>query len=248
MLFQTCSNTNIFEQVFFMPFTMRYIPLILLSISILSACQSNEVMESKNVNQQEIYQYYNVLYDLSDNTFYLNAEYRVAGRNGTTLVLSEPSDIRCNQNELKLDTYLLGGAHYVLSGNTSDFKGKLELDFIDYDKKVYKNAFTTYDIDVPQITNLSMKEPTELTVSTDALQNDEKMWLRIQGDSIEHTIDMQSGKISITAEDLEGFRKKEKVYLQVTREKKGNLQAVTARGGTYSIVCCSRKVATTIQE
>lgn len=219
---------------------------------ILTACPSNEVMESKNIAQSEIHQQYYITYDHNDNMMSVNAEFRAAGPNGTTIVLSEPSDIVCNGKEMKLETYLLGGAHYMLSWNESPLPVNVNIEFIDLDKKTYRNYFFIHPIGIDEqlSSNMNMlKKDKEnwITLKTHPLENGENMWLDIEGDSISTKININDGNIAIHPADLKDFKSKEKVSLQITRERSGSITQATPQGGTYTAICRSQKWTATVK-
>lgn len=218
------------------------------AVFMLTGCPSNEVMESKNVSQSEIHQALSAVYDEEDNTGKVNAEFRVAGPNGTTLVLSEPSDIRVNGTELKLDTYLLGGVYYTLSQGKRN--GDLNFEFIDYDKKSYKNSFKMLPATFAQtLTELSKSETTKLAYMGPDLLGSETLKLTISGDSVSTTIDANLAEKAfvITPDALKDFQPKENVTLSMERNQSGSLQQATARGGTFSITYRSKKIKASIK-
>lgn len=216
------------------------------AVSLLTCCQSNEVMESKNVAQAEIHQGYFITYDEENNTTEVNAEFRVAGSNGTTLVLSEPSDARCNGEEMQLETYILGGAHYVLG--KSGLQQNLELEFVDHDKKSFKNRFavepTSFD---GHLSHLPLKENTQIRYKGRPPGDGETLLLELDGDSTHVSVDAERGEthFSLTPDNLNEFRAGEKVSLQIIRQKNGTLQQTESRGGNYSIRCTSKRMHVT---
>jgi hypothetical protein len=229
---------------------------VLVSLSaitlLLTACPSNEVMESKHISQSEIYQGYFVTYDKEEQLLTVNAEYRAAGPNGTTIVLSEPSDAICNGNEMKLETYLLGGAHYVYSKKEDMGSDALiDMEFIDLEKKSYKNSIHLKAADFMDVQDNAIQlrkgNANTISVKQPDLKSGEEAKLEIRGDSISVEIAFKGGFIDVAPEKLKNFRKDEKVSLQITRTGTGDIQNASARGGNYSTTYYSAIRYTTIQ-
>jgi hypothetical protein len=57
-------------------------------VIILVSCASNEIGESKDVNQDKIYQDFSIQYDEETEKATIQSQFRFAGQDGTTLVLS----------------------------------------------------------------------------------------------------------------------------------------------------------------
>ena len=67
-------------------------------------CSNSEIGESKDVAQETIFQQYSIRYNEGDEKATLNAKFRFAGINGTTLVLSKPSSIQFDNITLAVDS------------------------------------------------------------------------------------------------------------------------------------------------
>lgn len=109
--------------------------------TVLFACNSNEIGESKDVNQDKIYMDYNISYAEGDNQVTLNFQYRFAGPAGTTLVLSNPSQVKLDGEVLKADSSKYGGAFYTVNKPYNTFLGKHSIQFIDVNGKSFENSF-----------------------------------------------------------------------------------------------------------
>ena len=114
---------------------------ILLVITGLFACNSNEIGESRDVNQDKIYMDYNISYTEGDAQVALNFQYRFAGAAGTTLVLNKPSQVKLDGELLKADSSKYGGAFYVANKNYKAFLGKHSIQFTDINGKQFENSF-----------------------------------------------------------------------------------------------------------
>jgi hypothetical protein len=124
---------------------MRYqkpvLAVMLLAITSLFACNSNEIGESKDVNQDKIYMDYRISYAEGDGQVALNFQYRFAGAAGTTLVLNKPSQVKLDGELLKVDSSEYGGAYYSISKDHHSFLGKHNIQFTDINGKQFDNSF-----------------------------------------------------------------------------------------------------------
>jgi hypothetical protein len=216
-----------------------------IALIVLTGCPSNDVMESKSVVQNEIYQYYSVSFDEESNETLINAEFRVAGPNGTTLVLSEPSDITCNGEELKIASYLLGGTYYTLS--KSGPVNPLNFEFIDFDKKSYKNRF---DLNTAQLSTgkVALSPGLKIPFTGPDRFPGEELNLEIIGDSLVSTIEANwvEKRFELTDEALSKFGKGEKLYLKINRFREGTLSEATSRGGRFKVSFTGKKIPATL--
>jgi len=114
---------------------------MLLVITGLFACDSNEIGESKDVNQDKIYMDYNISFTEGDEQVALNFQYRFAGASGTTLVLNNPSQVKLDGELLKVDSSKYGGAFYTANKNHNAFLGEHSIQFTDVNGKQFDNSF-----------------------------------------------------------------------------------------------------------
>jgi len=112
-----------------------------LALTGLFACNSNEIGESKDVNQDKIYMDYNVSYTEGDDQVALNFQYRFAGAAGTTLVLNKPSQVKLDEEVLKVDSSKYGGAFYTADKRYTTFLGNHNIGFTDISGKQFNNSF-----------------------------------------------------------------------------------------------------------
>ena len=114
---------------------------MLLLITALFACNSNEIGESKDVNQDKIYMDYSISYYEGDDQVALNFQYRFAGAAGTTLVLNNPSQVKLDGEIIKADSSKYGGAFYTVNKSHHAFLGKHSIQFTDINGKQFENSF-----------------------------------------------------------------------------------------------------------
>ncbi len=115
--------------------------LALTSILFLFSCTSNEIGNSKDVNPDAVFFDYQVWADESREEVTVNLQYRMGGKNGTTLVLDEPSKVLFDGEQLKADSAKVTGAYYEIQRPFSSFAGKHTILFIDVNKKEYREEF-----------------------------------------------------------------------------------------------------------
>lgn len=227
----------------------KFIIPILSGLSVLLAgCPSNRMMESKFVDQDAIYQKHSVSYEEEGDLTGIVSEFHVDGVNGTTLVLTEPSDVRCEDGELRAGTYLLGGAYYYHSFN--GYLPVVTVEFIDYQKKSYVNRLP---LPAARFTEQTVKPGLHrtITVAFDGppCAKGESLQLRIDGDSLSASVDAVPGGtfFSVTPADLQKFKPAERLTLQIIRKNNGPLREATIRGGDYYTAYYSKKITTVLE-
>ena len=116
--------------------------LFLISTStFLFACTSNEIGNSKDVNPDAVYFDYEVWADETSPDVTVNLQYRMGGKNGTTLVLDEPSKVLFDGEQLAVDSAKVTGAYYEVQKPFASFAGKHSITFTDLNRKEYKEEF-----------------------------------------------------------------------------------------------------------
>ena len=123
------------------------------SVILLASCSSNEIGSIKDVNPDAVYFDYQVWAEEGKDDATINLQYRMGGKNGTTLVLDEPSKVSLDSEQLKVDSATLTGAYYEVQRQIVSFTGKHTITFTDLNKKEYKEEFEftpfTLEPDVP---------------------------------------------------------------------------------------------------
>src|SRR6476619_4217935 len=96
----------------------------------IAGCSSNEIGDSKDVSQDKIYQAYTISYAEGNSNAEIFCQFRFAGKNGTTLVLNEPSQVQFDGIKIKVDSSDAGGAYYRVYKPAASFFGKHQFNFI----------------------------------------------------------------------------------------------------------------------
>lgn len=120
-----------------------FITSILVSISIFSlfSCTSNEIGNSKDVNPDAVFFDYEIWAEEGKEDVTINLQYRMGGKNGTTLVLDEPSKVILDGEQLIVDSAKVTGAYYEIQRPVASFAGKHTISFTDLNKKEYNEEF-----------------------------------------------------------------------------------------------------------
>ena len=115
--------------------------LILISAIFLFSCTSDEIGNSKDVNPDAVFFDYKIWAEEEREDVTINLQYRMGGKNGTTLVLDEPSKAMFDGEQLKVDSAKVTGAYYEVQKPFASFPGKHTISFTDLNKKEYKEEF-----------------------------------------------------------------------------------------------------------
>ncbi len=110
-------------------------------VVILYGCASNEIGESKDVLQETIYQQYKISFREGDENAIVYAQFRFAGSNGTTLVLSSPGRLQFDGVAMEVDSSEYEGAFYKKTLAAKNFYGEHHICFTDINKRKYDNHF-----------------------------------------------------------------------------------------------------------
>lgn len=129
--------------------------LILISIFVITSCNSNEIGNSKDVNPDAVFFDYRIWAEEGRDDVTVNLQYRMGGENGTTLVLNEPSKVLFDGEQLKVDSAKVTGAFYEVQKPLVSFPGKHIISFTSLDNKEYNEEFEfvpfTFDPEVPPV-------------------------------------------------------------------------------------------------
>jgi len=114
---------------------------LVLSAIIFNACSSNEIGDSKDVNQDKIYMDYFISHEEGDENVDVTCQFRFAGSAGTTLVLNDSSNVAFDGEKLKVDSSAAGGAYYSIRKPAISFYDKHIISFTNTHGKRFDNEF-----------------------------------------------------------------------------------------------------------
>lgn len=202
------------------------------------ACSSSEIGESKDVAQDKIYQDYNINYFEKNNELSLFAQFRFAGSNGTTLVLSKPSQISFDENLLSVDSTTGRGSFYFYTPEKSidNLYGKHHFIFTDINNKKFDNdfSFDTFKlVNVPA--SVSKKQAFSLSFETSPLLANDYIEISTSNTDSSFSITavnstLNNGNIIIPAKELQR-QKVSTLVMDITLYRKIPLQQTTPEGG-----------------
>jgi hypothetical protein len=226
---------------------------IVMAVSLaITGCSSNEIGDSKDVSQDKIYQAYTISYAEGNSNAEIFCQFRFAGKNGTTLVLNEPSQVQFDGIKIKVDSSDGGGAYYRVYKPTDHFFGNHTISFITTGNKKLENGFS-FDpfklVNVPAA--ISKKQGLNLNFETTAVQGDDYIEVNAIGTdssfSVTHSASDKRNFISIPAKELKRQQVKE-ISLEATLHRSVSLQQATAEGGRMKISYALKPVKVRLAE
>lgn len=220
------------------------------ALLIMASCASNEIGQSRDVNQQSVYQQYDVQCDEGGNATTLTAWFRFAGVNGTTLVLNEPSRFECDGKSIEVDSSELSGAFYKTVLELGRSAGKHRLVFTDIDKNRYENEFSLDSFHLVQLpASIRRTDSVNIFFEGPGLQGTDYIELTTDNTdsafTITHLATDKGNYISIPAAQLK--RQKGKTFsLYATLYRERPLLRQTKEGGLISTRQSTRPVSIAI--
>ncbi len=203
-----------------------------------TACSSNEIGESKDVAQDKIYQGYSVNYTEGDETAEIFSQFRFAGRNGTTLILSQPSQLQFDGEKIKVDSGDYSGAYYKTLKPAMGFYGKHTFTFTTTDNKTYSNSFSFDGFKLVNIPAAASKsKDLLLPFETPALKGDD--YISVAAVSTDSTFSISHNYADGNAVKIPAVYLKKQTGKELTLEarivRKPALQQTTPEGGSLII-------------
>jgi hypothetical protein len=105
------------------------------------SCNSEEIGNSKDVAPETIYSSYTITYTEGEPTVNCIAQFRFAGEEGTTLVLSDSSRVQLDAETILIDSSKFRGAYYETEKPMPSFTGLHTWRFRDINSKNYDETF-----------------------------------------------------------------------------------------------------------
>ncbi|MBK8611639.1 MAG: hypothetical protein IPL84_17290 [Chitinophagaceae bacterium] len=211
---------------------------ILFTVMALVACDSNEIGDSKDVNQDKIFMDYELSYNQSDEQVELDLQYRFAGPAGTTLVLNYPSRVELDGENLVVDSSEGSGAYYETKQRFSDFIGNHTIRFADLNNKKLENSFdfSTFTLhEVPA--TASRKEDLHLYYNLRPLGANDFIEIKTAGSDSSFSIKEEGPGNRITIPAAELARQNRKILtLECTLYRDIPLSQTTSEGGSFKMI------------
>ncbi|MGZ5222520.1 MAG: hypothetical protein ACXWC7_20700, partial [Chitinophagaceae bacterium] len=121
---------------------MRTLSCLFMVVFVLAACDNVEIGYARDVDPETIYYDYKIWAEEGKDDATVMLQYRFAGKDGTTLVIEEPSKVTFDGEELKMDSAGFTGVYYEKIRPLKDFSGKHTIVFTDKNKKEHKEEFS----------------------------------------------------------------------------------------------------------
>jgi len=230
-----------------------YLSLIaFLATVMISSCASNEIGQSKDINQETIYQQYDVDYSESDNKIEVVAQFRFAGVNGTTLVLNEPSKFECDGKTLGVDSSDFAGAFYKQEITGASATGTHRLVFTDIARKKFENSFTIEDFrltDVPAA--IGKSAPVLIHFEALPLKGSDNIELRAGGTDSSFTIShaaTDSGNVLVIPIEQLKRQKGKEISLSATLYRNIELKEQAREGGLIQLTQKTRSIRVKLKD
>ena len=212
----------------------------LLFIAYLPSCTSNEIGESKDVNQEKIYQQYTIRQTEGEEKASVYAQFRFGGRNGTTLVLTPPSMLTLDGEPIKADSGKYAGAFYQLYKPVTGFYGVHHFIFTDYHNKKFDNDFSFGAfrlLNVPS--EISKSKDLELPFETASFNEEDYIELSTTSTdssfSLTHRPGEKNNTLIIPSKELLRQKTKE-IMLETRLYRKIPMHQNTAEGGELQTI------------
>lgn len=211
-------------------------------------CVSTEVAESGDVNQDEIYQSYYAEFDAEDNESFGTAVFRFGGYKGTTLQLTDGSDVELNGKQTRGEKEFLQGMVYRFE-NLSTMDTKFNFVFTTTDEKEFRNTIKLVPLTpVSPKGKIKNKESNKISWKGEPLDSQE---------SVHVTITDQNGYVYTNATTLKGADfvtvtpdslAPGLANVQLYRKIERSLDEATNAGGTINGTYYSEIIPVTITE
>jgi len=168
-----------------------WFPVIFFSAIIFFSCSSNEIGNSKDVNPDAIYFEYKIWGEEKDSLVTVLLQYRMGGKNGTTLLPSSPAVVKLDGEALVVDSARLTGAFYEKQFPIKQFAGKHQISFVNLKGKEHKEEFSF--------------EPFELVTKLDSQVKRGKMIFELSGLSDGDSIRVIAVDTAFESNDINDF-------------------------------------------
>lgn len=204
----------------------------------LASCASNEIANSADVKQSGIHQRYTISYTEENNQTHVKAMYRFGGENGTTLVLSPPSTVTFNgENMTRYESEFVGAYYNAAFSKPLPNGAKCTFVFTDTDGKTYTNSIMFNPLLLGQIPKEVKKGlPLEIPMVTNPLKFGDKITVHLSDSTNSNSFVLENVNLekrliipATILNELSGT-----VSLEISRSNNSLLTEKTDEGGTIS--------------
>lgn len=208
------------------------------------ACTNAEIGNGADVKQSTIYFDYHLTGEEETENVTLRLQYRFAGPDGTTLLLSAPSQVTLDGEVLKADSSKMNGVYYEIMKPKEAFTGEHVIVFTDHEKNTYTEKFRfspfTFTYNLPDtirrenlVINLGGLEPVDYVsvILTDTV---------FTNSGVNRIDTVKNGALVLTRDDLDKLASGP-VYLDLFKEEEKPIENGTPEGGKFNKVFSVRK-------
>lgn len=205
--------------------------------SLLLACNSSEIGDSKDVNPESIYIDYQVIYNENLDSVNCFLQYRFGGKSGTTLVLTPPSHVTFNGENIIVDSSPLLGAFYRKRFLRVGFEGTNTIQFTDSKNQMHEETFHFVPFSCTKAPTV-FRQTDSLVFTFDGVKNNDAILFEIvdtssESPNMDSTLFIKNNKLTIPAT---AFTKLSLGLLDFKFQKKQDqpLKNPMAEGGEFS--------------
>ncbi|HEX7906157.1 MAG TPA: hypothetical protein VF487_19925 [Chitinophagaceae bacterium] len=216
----------------------RFFKFILIATTLLyAACNSKET-GSKDIDPETIYFDYQVWGDEGTDVVTVMLQYRLAGKNGPTLLLEEPGKVELDGELINADSSKITGAFYEIQKPVKEFAGKHTIVFTDINLKQYNEEFIFQSFAFADPLPDSLPRG-DIIFELEGVGN--KNYIRVvltdtsrQHDGINRVDTVTNGRITITEKDLRDISSGP-VHLELIKEEERKVKNGTPEGGRMAV-------------
>jgi hypothetical protein len=219
--------------------TTRTLIALIAFNSALQSC-STDTIDSGKVDNEEIYQSYDLVQEEGSNQVKGYVQFRVGGGTGTTVSLSEPSKIKLNNRELSKVSFLGTSYEVSVDKNPDD---TYTFEWVDQKEKSYRNKVGTSTIKIVSSPE-ELKKGAHNYIQVEISQNAKGETINVElsqegqgGESVlrSHGATLLGDKVEIRSEWLQEFITGRPVTVRIIVSQFPGLQETNSKGGSLSV-------------
>ena len=216
----------------------------LLAAALLSGCHKSVTLtDSDKVDQNHIFQLYQVKDDANDGNLTTKAVFHIDHRSGNQLRLTEPSKVTVNGQEMELNEQ----GEYVW--NSPKHLQITPFEYVNNNKQLFKNSVITNTIAFNQENiTLNKNKTTQVTVKAEPFEESESVscTLTKDGETVEIDLDFENGRLIVSPEVLEPVQSGSYTARLVRKNYSQQLKSLD-RGGEWESQYISTSKTITVQ-
>lgn len=217
---------------------MRSVLILIASVGFLSCTNNTEIGLAKDVDPESIYYDYQVTGEEEKQDVVVMLQYRFGGKEGTTLIIDEPSKVLVDNEQLKTDSSGFSGAFYELIKPAKSFTGSHTILFIDKNKKEHRETFdyTPFSL-AAELPDSLPRQPFSVKLNNFPITARVRLLLTdtsFSSTDINEKLRIDHGEVQITSQMLSTL-KKGPVSLEIYSEEDRPVKNGSKEGGRMQI-------------